>query len=212
MPAVNEGDFLSTSFVMENVSELLPADSPTYKERRKIPAGVYNVQVMSVVEKEFYDKTDCFNRDQDSPHPNAIIKRLIPLEVMDGEYAGERYLYPVYQQPDKTKCDPAVYTKYMVKFNMGREKMAMLAHASGLSSVNDLNDCEGKFLKATFKDKPPYKGKIYADVSKLEPFGNDTLEAKPIIPLAPPVRTPERAPAQATTQEVEQEVTKDIMF
>ena len=204
------GDSPSTSFVMDNVSELLPSDSPTYKERRDIPAGVYNVQVMNVIGKEFYDKTNCFDDDTNNPHPNAIVKRLIPLEVMDGEYAGERALLSVYIQPDKAKCDPETYTKYMVKFNMGRETMAMLAHASGLSSITDLDDCAGKFLKATLENsKKPYKGKVYVNVKKLEPLGG-TTEAKPVI--TPPRVEPMQAPVQPTSQEVEQELKKDIMF
>ena len=203
------GDSPSTSFVMDNVSELLPSDSPTYKERRDIPAGVYNVQVMNVIGKEYYDKTDCFDDDTNNPHPNAIVKRLIPLEVMDGEYAGERALLSVYIQPDKAKCDPKTYTKYMVKFNMGRETMAMLAHASGLSSITDLDDCAGKFLKATLVDGKPYKGKVYVNVKKLEPLGG-TTEAKPVI--TPPRVEPMQAPVQPTSQEVEQELKKDIMF
>jgi hypothetical protein len=203
------GDSPSTSFVMDNVSELLPSDSPTYKERRDIPAGVYNVQVINVIGKEYYDKTDCFDDDTNNPHPNAIVKRLIPLEVMDGEYAGERALLSVYIQPDKAKCDPKTYTKYMVKFNMGRETMAMLAHASGLSSITDLDDCAGKFLKATLVDGKPYKGKVYVNVKKLEPLGG-TTEAKPVI--TPPRVEPMQAPVQPTSQEVEQELKKDIMF
>lgn len=92
---------------------------------------------------------------------------------------------------------------------MGRETMAMLAHASGLSSITDLDDCAGKFLKATLVDGKPYKGKVYVNVKKLEPLGG-TTEAKPVI--TPPRVEPMQAPVQPTSQEVEQELKKDIMF
>ena len=208
MPAVNEGDFPSTSFVMDNVSEVLTNDTPTYKERRDIPAGVYAVQVCDVLSKEYFDKKDCFNGDSDSPMPDAIAKRLIPLEIIDGEFATERTLISIYIQPDKEKYeDMDRYVTHMKKYKMGCERMAKLAQACGLESISDLNDCAGKFVKATLTGRE-YNGKTYLDLKSAERYG----VAKPLVPLVPPVRAPERPPAQATTQEVEQEVTKDIMF
>ena len=92
MPVASEhtGDFPSTSFIMDNVSEVLKSDTPTY-ERRDIPAGVYEMQVCNVLPREYFDKPDCYDEDKNNPRPDAIAKRLIPLEVIDGEYANERY-------------------------------------------------------------------------------------------------------------------------
>ncbi len=129
MPAVNEGDFPSTSFVMDNVSEVLTNDTPSFRERKNIPAGVYTVQVCNVLPKEYFDKKDCFNGDSDSPMPDAIVKRLIPLEIIDGEYAEERTLISIYMKPDREKYeDLDRYNTHQKKYKMGCERMAKLAH------------------------------------------------------------------------------------
>jgi len=105
MPVVTEqtGDFPSTSFVMDNVSEVLNNDTSIRRERRDVPAGVYPVQVCSVLPREYFDKPDCFDEDPDHPRPDAIVKRLIPLEIIEGEYANERILLSVYMEPDREK-------------------------------------------------------------------------------------------------------------
>ena len=76
MPVVTEqtGEFPSTSFVMEDVDEVINSSAPAYRERRDVPAGVYPVQVCNVLPREYYDKPDCFNENQDSPMPDAIVK------------------------------------------------------------------------------------------------------------------------------------------
>jgi hypothetical protein len=209
MPAVNEGDFPSTSFVMDNVSEVLTNDTPSFRERKNIPAGVYTVQVCNVLPKEYFDKKDCFNGDSDSPMPDAIVKRLIPLEIIDGEYAEERTLISIYMKPDREKYeDLDRYNTHQKKYKMGCERMAKLAQACGLNSVTDLDDCAGKFVKVTLTGRE-YNGKTYLDLKSAEQCG----AAKPIAPLRQeptPVLTP---PEAATVQESEEiTVEKDILF
>jgi len=206
MPVASEqtGDFPSTSFIMDSVSEVLTNSDTTTYERRDIPAGVYVVQVCDVLSKEFFDKKDCFNEDQESPMPDAITKRLIPLEIIDGEFANERTLISIYMEPDKSRYnDEERYKTHMKKYKMGCERMAMLAQACGLDSVTDLNDCAGKFVRVTLKGRE-YKGKTYLDLKSAEKYGI----AKPV--LAPPKQ--ESAPQPATEQVVEQEVKDDIPF
>ncbi len=209
MPAVNEGDFPSTSFVMDNVSEVLTNDTPSFRERKNIPAGVYTVQVCNVLPKEYFDKKDCFNGDSDSPMPDAIVKRLIPLEIIDGEYANERTLISIYMKPDRDKySDEDRFNTHQKKYKMGCERMAKLAQACGLDSVTDLDDCAGKFVKVTLTGRE-YNGKTYLDLRSAEKYGI----AKPLAPLRQeptPVLTP---PEVATIQESEEiTVEKDILF
>jgi hypothetical protein len=211
MPAVNEqaGEFPSTSFVMDNVSEVLTNDTPSFRERKDIPAGVYAVQVCNVLPREYFDKKDCFNGDSDSPMPDAIVKRLIPLEIIDGEYAEERTLISIYMKPDRDKySDEDRFNTHQKKYKMGCERMAKLAQACGLDSVTDLDDCAGKFVKVTLTGRE-YNGKTYLDLRSAEKYGI----AKPLAPLRQeptPVLTP---PEVATVQESEEiTVEKDILF
>ena len=209
MPVASEhtGDFPSTSFIMDNVSEVLKSDTPTY-ERRDIPAGVYEMQVCNVLPREYFDKPDCYDEDKNNPRPDAIAKRLIPLEVIDGEYANERYHLAVYMEPDEAKySDDDVgrkrYGTHRTKYKMGCERIAKLAQACGLNSIADFDDCAGKFVRVTLTEK---KGWINLD--KVEKYGI----AKPLQSFKQepkPVITP---PEAATVQEAEQEVEKDILF
>jgi hypothetical protein len=212
MPAVNEGDFPSTSFVMDNVSEVLTNDTPSFRERRDIPAGVYTVQVCNVLPREYFDKKDCFNGDSDSPMPDAIVKRLIPLEIIDGEYAEERTLISIYMKPERVKySDESRFDTHQKKYKMGCERMAKLAQASGLNSVTDLDDCAGKFVKVTLTGRE-YNGKTYLDLKSAEQCG----AAKPIAPLRQepkPALVPLVPPEAAIIQESEEiTVEKDILF
>ena len=204
MPVIAEmGDIPSTSFIMDNVSEVLNSEATTY-ERRDIPAGVYSVQVCNVLPREYFDKKDCFGGDSDSPMPDAIIKRLIPLEIIEGEFASERTLISVYMEPDKEKYnDEERYKTHMKKYKMGCERIAKLAQACGLDSITDLDDCAGKFVRVTLTGRE-YNGKTYLDMKSAEKYG----AAKPV--LTPPKQ--ETAPKAATTEEVEQEIKKDILF
>ena len=204
MPVIAEmGDIPSTSFIMDNVSEVLNSEATTY-ERRDIPAGVYSVQVCNVLPREYFDKKDCFGGDSDSPMPDAIIKRLIPLEIIEGEFASERTLISIYMEPDKEKYnDEERYKTHMKKYKMGCERMAKLAQACGLDSITDLDDCAGKFVRVTLTGRE-YNGKTYLDMKSAEKYG----AAKPV--LTPPKQ--ETAPKAATTEEVEQEIKKDILF
>ena len=211
MPAVNEqaGEFPSTSFVMDNVSEVLTNDTPSFRERRDIPAGVYAVQVCNVLPREYFDKKDCFNGDSDSPMPDAIVKRLIPLEIIDGAYATERTLISIYMKPDREKYeDLDRYNTHMKKYKMGCERMAKLAQACGLDSVTDLDDCAGKFVKVTLTGRE-YNGKTYLDLKSAEKYGI----AKPLAPLRQEPKPVLAPPEVATIQESEEiTVEKDILF
>jgi len=205
MQVANEqtGDYPSTSFVMDNVSEVLNSDTPSY-DRRDIPAGVYAVQVCNVLPREYFDKKDCFNGDSDSPMPDAIVKRLIPLEIIDGEFANERTLISIYMRPDRDKySDEDRFNTHQKKYKMGCERLAKLAQACGLDSVTDLDDCAGKFVKVTLTGRE-YNGKTYLDLKSAEKYGI----AKPV--LVTPKQEP--APKQATEQAMEQEVKDDIPF
>ena len=206
VPVETTGDFPSTSFVINDISEVLNNDTPTYKERRQIPAGVYEMQICNVLPKEFYDKPDCFDDDTSNPRPDAIVKRLIPLEVIDGEYANERFLLPVYIEPDEAKYSDDEegkrrYGTHRTKYRIGCESIGKLGQACGLDSITDLDDCAGKFVKVTLKEK---KGWINLD--KAEPYGI----AKPVLSLKQPKQEP--APKQATEQATEQEMKDDIPF
>ena len=193
MPVIAEtGDIPSTSFIMDNVSEVLNSEATTY-ERRDIPAGVYSVQVCNVLPREYFDKKDCFGGDSDSPMPDAIVKRLIPLEIIDGAYANERTLISVYMEPLKDLYkDEERYKTHMKKYKMGCERMAKLAQACGLDSITDLDDCAGKFVRVTLTGRE-YNGKTYLDMKSAEKYG----AAKPV--LAPPKK--EAAPAEAATEQ-----------
>ena len=203
MPVATEmGDLPSNSFDINNVSDVLNSSTPTY-ERREIPAGVYPVQVCNVLPREYYDKKDCFDGDSDSPMPDAIIKRLIPLEIIDGAYANERTLISIYIKPEREKySDEDRYNTHMKKYKMGCERMAKLAQACGLDSVTDLDDCAGKFVKVTLTGRE-YNGKTYLDLKSAEKYGI----AKPIAPLR---QEPKPEPATETT--TEEEVKNDILF
>ena len=203
MPVATEmGDLPSNSFDINNVSDVLNSSAPTY-ERREIPAGVYPVQVCNVLPREYYDKKDCFDGDSDSPMPDAIIKRLIPLEIIDGAYANERTLISIYIKPEREKYnDEDRYNTHMKKYKMGCERMAKLAQACGLDSVTDLDDCAGKFVKVTLTGRE-YNGKTYLDMKSAEKYGI----AKPIAPLKQEPK-PEPAVETATGEEVKH----DILF
>ena len=204
MPVLSDtGDTPSTSFIMNNVSEVLTNNDTTTYERRDIPAGVYAVQVCNVLPREYFDKKDCFNGDSDSPMPDAIVKRLIPLEIIDGEFANERTLISVYMEPLKDIYkDEERYKTHMKKYKMGCERMAKLAQACGLDSISDLDDCAGKFVRVTLTGRE-YNGKTYLDMKSAEKYG----VAKPV--LTPPKK--EAAPAEAVVEAATEQAVKDEM-
>ncbi len=204
MPVLSDtGDIPSTSFIMNNVSEVLTNNDTTTYERRDIPAGVYAVQVCNVLPREYFDKKDCFNGDSDSPMPDAIVKRLIPLEIIDGEFANERTLISVYMEPLKDIYkDEERYKTHMKKYKMGCERMAKLAQACGLDSISDLDDCAGKFVRVTLTGRE-YNGKTYLDMKSAEKYG----VAKPV--LTPPKK--EAAPAEAAVEAATEQAVKDEM-
>ena len=210
MQAANEqaGEFPSTSFVMDNVSEVLTNNTPSFRERRDIPAGVYAVQVCNVLPREYFDKKDCFNGDSDSPMPDAIVKRVIPLEIIDGEFATERTLISIYMKPDREKySDEDRFNTHQKNYKMGCERMAKLAQACGLDSVTDLDDCAGKFVQVTLTGRE-YNGKTYLDLKSAEKYGI----AKPLQSFKQEPKPVLEPPKQATEQAMKQEVEKDILF
>jgi len=152
-----------TAYAVGNVDEVLSKESQNNFERIDVPAGTWNMQICDVIEKDFYDKTDrAGGTKEGDPLPNAIIKKLIPLEVLDeGKYVGQRTLISVYMPPQ----DPSNKT-HASKYNMGKKRMSMLAKACGLNTIDDLNDCSGKFVKVTLEDKGGFLNLVGA-----EPFG-----------------------------------------
>ena len=159
----------STAFAVGNVDEVLSEESQNNFERIDVPAGIWNVQICDVIEKDFYDKTDrAGGTKEGDPLPNAVIKKLIPLEVLDeGKYVGQRTLIAVYMPPQDPNNDT-----HRAKYNMGKMRLSMLAKACGLSTIDDLNDCSGKFVKVTLRDKGGYLNLVGA-----EPFG-ETMAKK----------------------------------
>ena len=153
----------STAFAVPNIDEILNEDSQESREYIDVPAGTWNVQICDVYDKDYYDKTDrAGGTKEGEPFPNAIVKKLIPLEVLDeGKYVGQRTLISVYMPPQ----DPSNKT-HASKYNMGKMRMSMLAKACGLSTIDDLNDCSGKFVKVTLEDKGGFLNLVGA-----EPFG-----------------------------------------
>ena len=152
-----------TAYAVGSVDEVLSEKSQNSFERIDVPAGTWNMQICDVIGKDFYDKTDrAGGTKEGDPLPNAIIKKLIPLEVLDeGKYVGQRTLISVYMPPQ----DPSNKT-HASKYNMGKMRMSMLAKACGLSTIDDLNDCSGKFVKVTLEDKGGFLNLVGA-----EPFG-----------------------------------------
>ena len=152
-----------TAYAVGSVDEVLSEKSQNSFERIDVPAGTWNMPICDVIGKDFYDKTDrAGGTKEGDPLPNAIIKKLIPLEVLDeGKYVGQRTLISVYMPPQ----DPSNKT-HASKYNMGKMRMSMLAKACGLSTIDDLNDCSGKFVKVTLEDKGGFLNLVGA-----EPFG-----------------------------------------
>tara|TARA_Y100000034_G_C6810115_1_gene363983 strand:+ start:438 stop:1040 length:603 start_codon:yes stop_codon:yes gene_type:complete len=154
-----------TAYAVGSVDEVLSEESQNSFERIDVPAGTWNMQICDVIGKDFYDKTDrAGGTKEGDPLPNAIIKKLIPLEVLDeGKYVGQRTLISVYMPPQDPNNDT-----HKAKYNMGKMRMSMLAKACGLSTIDDLNDCSGKFVKVTLKDKGGFLNLVGA-----EPFGEN---------------------------------------
>ena len=161
----------STAFAVPNIDEILNEDSQESREYIDVPAGTWNVQICDVYDKDYYDKTDrAGGTKEGEPFPNAIVRKLIPLEVLDeGKYVGQRIPVHVYLPPS-TKyletLDEDTQKRVFAKFNMGRKRLGMLFKACGLNTIDDLNDCSGKFVKGTLKQKGQY-----LNLDKAEPFG-----------------------------------------
>ena len=147
-----------TAYAVGNGDEALKESSTS--ERKNVPEGVWNVQVIDALPNDYYDKTDKVGGVKEGdPLPNAIIKKLIPLEVIDeGEFATQRTLISVYLPPTDEGNDT-----HKAKYNMGKQRISMLAKACGLDSVSDLNDCAGKFVRITLKEKDGFMNMIKAE-------------------------------------------------
>ena len=147
-----------TAYAVSNVDEALKESSTS--ERKNVPEGVWNVQVIDALENDYYDKTDRVGGVKEGePLPKAIVKKLIPLEVIDeGEYVSQRTLISVYMPPTDENNDT-----HKAKYNMGKQRISKLAKACGLDSVTDLNDCAGKFVRITLKEKDGFMNMIKAE-------------------------------------------------
>ena len=167
-----------TAYAVGNVDEVLSKESQNNFERIDVPAGTWNMQICDVIEKDFYDKTDRVGGTKEGdPLPNAIIKKLIPLEVLDeGKYVGQRTLISVYMPPQDPNNDT-----HKAKYNMGKKRMSMLAKACGLSTIDDLNDCSGKFVKVTLQEKDGFLNLVGA-----EPFGESMAKKIEDVKVAIP--------------------------
>ena len=149
-----------TAYSVSNIDEALKESSTS--ERKNVPEGVWNVQVIEALENDFYDNTDRVGGVKTGePLPKAIVKKLIPLEVIDeGEFVAQRTLISVYMPPTDENNDT-----HKAKYNMGKQRISMLAKACGLDSVTDLNDCAGKFVRITLKEKDGF-----LNMDKAEPY------------------------------------------
>ena len=183
-----------TAYAVGSVDEVLSEESQNSFERKDIPEGIYNMQICDVIEKDFYDKTDrAGGTKEGDPLPNAIIKKLIPLEVLDeGEYVAQRKLISVYMPPQDLENKT-----HRAKYNMGKRRMSMLAKACGLDTVEDLNDCSGKFVKVTFKQD---EDSDFVNLVGAEPFGL-TLKKEP---KSEP--TPEEKPKEVSEQTIKDDI------
>ena len=196
----------STAFAVSNIDDILNEGSQESREFLDVPAGTWNVQICDIFDKDFYDKTDRVGGTQEGePLPNAIVKKLIPLEVLDeGKYVGQRHLISVYL-PRSMKyletLDSDTQQRVKAKFNMGNKRMCMLAKACGLSAFDDLNDCSGKFIKITLVQK----GK-YLNLEKAEPFGESMAKK---IEDVKAITSSEEEPAQSAEAKSEDASIKD---
>ena len=138
--------------------DLIAEEEVPMKERVEVPEGTWNMQVIEALPKAYYDKTD-INNEQ--------IKRLIPLEVIDeGPYQGAWAFMSVYMAPDNPENQ-----KQMTKYKMGRKRMAMVAKACGMSTVADINDCAGNFIRVTL-----VKNGTFTDITDIVPFKVQQLQ------------------------------------
>ena len=144
-------------FDIDDVNLTAEEDVPV-KERVEVPAGTWNMQVVEALPKAYYDKSDVNNEQ---------IKRLVPLEVIDeGPIQGAWAFMSVYMAPS----DPE-NQKQMVKYKMGKKRMAMLAKACGKSTISDINDCAGKFVRVTLTEN-----KGFMDITDVTPFNVKQLQ------------------------------------
>ena len=165
---------VSTAYAVGNVDEFLNESSA--QERKNVPEGVWNVQVIEALDNDYYDKTDKVGGVKEGePLPNALVKKLIPLEVIDeGEFVSQRTLISVYMPPTDENNDT-----HKAKYNMGKQRISMLAKACGLDSVTDLNDCAGKFVRITLKEKGGFLNLVKAEpYSAITPKEEVKVEAK----------------------------------
>ena len=153
MPYETDYGIPNNSFSIDDTQ--IASESSDYGERKEVPEGTWNAQVVEVLQKEYFDNAD-ENREQ--------IKRLIPLEVVDeGEYQGSWIFCAVYAPPGDESNK-----SQMVKYQMGKQRLAKIAHACGLTSISDLNESAGKYVTVTLTRS---KNGKWIDITEVVPFG-----------------------------------------
>ena len=182
-----------TAFVVEDINEVLRNMKPQEKKKVQLTPGTYNCLVKEVSPNKHYDKTDRVGEEKHGdPKPNAIVRRAIPLEVVEGEFAGEWIWLSVYMKP----TDPNNQT-HKTKFRMGQENISMLASACGISKVDDLNDCCDKLIKVTMVERDGW-----LNIKDIEPYR----------PSLPEQSKPEPKVSEPSSAKEEAEVKDDIPF
>lgn len=146
----------STSFVIDNVEEV--ATESGIREKRKVPAGTYDVQVQLIRPNVYPDK-------------KGFKQQMLPLEILDGEYEGDwitLYLWLNNQDSvDGKKRD-----------GVSRSKVAKIAKALGITQMKDFHDIAGKFV--TVEYGPNARG--YNEILDVVPMG----QAKSAEPKSEP--------------------------
>ena len=135
----------STSFVIDNVDEV--ATESGTREKVKVPAGTYDVQVQLIRPNVYPDK-------------KGFKQQMLPLEILDGQYEGEwikLYLWLNNQDSvDGKKRD-----------GVSRSKVAKIAKALGITQMKDFHDIAGKFV--TVEYGPNARG--YNEILDVVPMG-----------------------------------------
>ena len=146
----------STSFVIDNVEEV--ATESGIREKRKVPAATYDVQVQLIRPNVYPDK-------------KGFKQQMLPLEILDGEYEGDwitLYLWLNNQDSvDGKKRD-----------GVSRSKVAKIAKALGITQMKDFHDIAGKFV--TVEYGPNARG--YNEILDVVPMG----QAKSAEPVSEP--------------------------
>ena len=143
----------NTSFVISNVEEA--ATESGTREKVKVPAGTYDVQIL-LVRPEVYKDKKGFNQ------------QMLPLEIIDGEYEGEWiriYLWLNNQDSaDGKKRD-----------GVSKSKVARLAKALDIGAMKDFHDIKGKFVTVQYGEND----RGYLEILDVSAYGNGNRSNNP---------------------------------